>query len=119
MPSIIALEAGDIVLVRFPFTDLSATKQRPALVVHRDGYAARHGDAVVLALSSRPQPDDLAAIARWREAGLPKPTWIKPLIATLAAGMLTRRLGRLESADLPRVERTIRLLIAAQFLSQG
>ncbi len=54
-------------------------------------------------------------IDHWREAGLPKPTWIKPLIATLAANMFTRTLGRLDPGDWPRVERTIRLVIAAQF----
>src|SRR5579875_1334083 len=115
----IACEAGDIVLVRFPFTDLTATKQRPALIVHPPGYTARHGDAVVLALTSRPQPDDVMTIEHWREAGLPKPTWIKPLIATLAASMFTRMLGRLDTDDLPRVERTIRLVIAAQFAGRA
>jgi mRNA interferase MazF len=115
----IVSKAGDIVLVRFPFTDLSAAKQRPALVVSPAGYTARYGDVVVLALTSRPQPDDAAAIVRWREAGLPKPTWIKPLIATLAAAMFTRTLGSLGRDDWPRAEQTIRLLIAGHFLGPG
>jgi mRNA interferase MazF len=115
----IASKAGEIVLVRFPFTDLSTTKQRPALVVNPTGYTARHGDVVVLALTSRPQPDDSTAIERWREARLPKPTWIKPLIATIAATMLMRTLGQLEPEDWPRVEKTIRLLIDGQFLGHG
>ena len=62
----IASKPGDIVLVRFPFTDLSAAKQRPALVISPDAYAVRHGDVVVLALTSRPQPDDATAIDCWR-----------------------------------------------------
>jgi len=115
----IAFKPGDVVLVRFPFTDLSAAKQRPALVVSPAEYAARHGDVVVLALTSRPQPDDATAIDCWREAGVPKPTWIKPLIATLAATMLTQSLGRLKPADWPRVETAIRLRIAGQFDGQG
>jgi mRNA interferase MazF len=114
----IASNVGDIVLVRFPFTDLSATKQRPALVINPAGYTARYGDVVVLALSSRPPPDDSSALECWREAGLPKATWIKPLIATLAATMLVRTLGRLEPKDWPRVEQTVRLLIAGQFVGQ-
>jgi mRNA interferase MazF len=115
----IASDPGDIVLVRFPFTDLSAAKQRPALVVSPAGYAARYGDIVVLALTSRPQPDDATAIDGWREAGLPKPTWIKPLIATLAATMLTRSLGRLDPGDWPRAETALRFLIAGQFAGRG
>ena len=111
----IGSEPGNIVLVRFPLTDLTATKQRPALIVHPAGYTARYGDAVVLALTSRAQPDDVSAIERWREAGLLRPTWIKPLIATLAASMFTRTLGRLDPDDWPRAERIIRLVIAAEF----
>jgi mRNA interferase MazF len=81
----IAFEPGDIVLVRFPFTDLTATSQRPAVIVQPSGHTARYGDSVVLALTSQSQPDDVSAIEYWREAGLLAPTWIKPLIATLAA----------------------------------
>lgn len=114
----IVCEAGDIVLVRFPFTDLTASKQRPALIVHPVGLTASRGDAVVLALTSRPQPDDGMAINRWQEAGLPRPTWIKPLIATLAATMFTQKLGRIESEDSSGVEKTIRLLIAPQFVGR-
>ena len=39
-----ALARGDVVLVRFPFTDLSGQKLRPALVV---GYP--RGEGVILA----------------------------------------------------------------------
>jgi mRNA interferase MazF len=115
----IVCEACDIVLVRFPFTDLSNSKQRPALIIHPAGYTAGRGDAVVLALTSRPQADDGMAINRWQEAGLPRPTWIKPLIATLAVTMFTGKLGRIESEDWPVVEKTIRLLIAARFIGRA
>jgi hypothetical protein len=39
---------GDVVLVRFPFTDLSTTKKRPALVISPAGFTAKNGDLVVL-----------------------------------------------------------------------
>ena len=44
---------GSIVLVRFPFTDLSGDKRRPALVVSRDNE--RRSDLVVSFITSIPR----------------------------------------------------------------
>ncbi|MGL5873747.1 MAG: type II toxin-antitoxin system PemK/MazF family toxin [Xenococcaceae cyanobacterium] len=42
----------DIILVKFPFSDLSAAKVRPALVISSDRYHSKYQDAVVLAITS-------------------------------------------------------------------
>ena len=41
---------GDVVLVRLPFTDLTSSKKRPALVLSPPQFSTQHGDIVVLAL---------------------------------------------------------------------
>ncbi len=43
----------DIVLVRFPFSDASATKLRPALVISNDAYHASRQDVLVCAITSQ------------------------------------------------------------------
>ena len=107
---------GDVVLVRFPFTDLASAKKRPALVLSPAVFASRYGDVVVLALTSQKQNDTALRLKRWREAGLPKPTWIKPLIGTLTARLIVRRLGKLAEEDRKKAPQALRLLIAKEFL---
>jgi mRNA interferase MazF len=40
-----------------------------------------------------------ATIGKWKEAGLLKPSVLKPLLATIEKGLVLRRLGRLEEED--------------------
>jgi mRNA interferase MazF len=48
---------GDLVLVRFPFTDFSTLKKRPALVLSSPSFTAQQGDVVVMAMTSQAQRD--------------------------------------------------------------
>jgi mRNA interferase MazF len=109
--------AGDVVLVRFPFTDLSTTKKRPVIVLSTPAFTAHNRDVVVLALTSQPQPDPGLKLSQWQTAGLPKPTWLKPVIGTLASTLVLHRLGRIHSADHARVNRALRQAIAPTFLT--
>jgi len=43
---------GDIVLVPFPFPDLSTTKKRPALVISADWYNQKYHDVVLAGITS-------------------------------------------------------------------
>ena len=111
-----AFEPGSIVLVHFPFTDLSATKKRPALVVSPTAFSRPHGDIVVLALTSRPQADTTLELENWKAAGLPKATWFKPVIGTLSKQVVVRYLGRLASQDQFRAARLVQTMIAGVYL---
>ena len=44
---------GTIVIVSYPFTDLSSSKRRPALVVSNDIYNSKTSDVVLVALTSQ------------------------------------------------------------------
>jgi mRNA interferase MazF len=46
-------EFGDIVLVRFPFTNQTDFKQRPAVVVSNRSYNNARPDAVIMAVTSQ------------------------------------------------------------------
>jgi mRNA interferase MazF len=62
MPSTTRYKRGDIVLVPFPFTDLSSSKRRPALVISADAFNDRMEDVVVAAITSQLTSDHAVTI---------------------------------------------------------
>lgn len=48
----------DIILINFPFSDLTVAKVRPALVVSNDRYNSTTLDAVVLAITLNLSPSE-------------------------------------------------------------
>jgi mRNA interferase MazF len=99
-------EFGDVVLVRFPFTDQTSAKQRPAVVVSKRSYNDARPDVVAMAITTNLQPGELA-ITDWRTAGLLRPSVVKPIFATFEQAMVRRRLGTLTSSDLGALQKLI------------
>ncbi len=106
MPTTTAYEFGDVILVPFFFTDQNGSNQRPAVIVSSSPCDAGRPGVVIVAVTSRTRPGSEGtevAIARWREAGLLKPSVVKPIFATIEQGLVRRRLGRLEENDRQRL----------------
>ncbi|MCI0428716.1 MAG: type II toxin-antitoxin system PemK/MazF family toxin [Nitrospiraceae bacterium] len=95
-------EFGDLVLVPFPFTDQSAIKRRPAVVVSSPAYHRARPDLLIMAVTSQ-QPSTLSVgevqVQDWRGAGLLKPSVIKPVLTTIDPALVLKKLGRLTSTD--------------------
>jgi len=95
-------EFGDVVLVRFPFTNQAAFKQRPAVVVSNRAYNTARPDAVIMAITSQLRPLSSLGeiwIVQWQAANLLKPSAIKPVFATLEQSLLLKQLGTLQPGD--------------------
>jgi mRNA interferase MazF len=94
-------EFGSIVLARFPFTDLSGHKLRPALIVSRDND--RRSDVIVAFITSRRQasnPDTLE-IAPTAENGLKVASTVRfDKLVTLEKATFAGKIGHAESAFL-------------------
>ena len=106
---------GDIVLIRFPFTDLTASKKRPAVILSPKHFQKRHNDVVLLPLTS--VEHDSAVLTGWEAAGLLKPTWVKPLLATVSKVFVVSRLGALQPQDYERVQEALSLLVDERFVT--
>ena len=102
MPTTTGYEFGDIVLVPFPFTDQSTTKQRPAVVISSAAYQRERPDLIILAVTSQVRPAATVGeiqVMDWKQAGLLKPSVMKPVIATIERRLVRKRLGKLCTED--------------------
>ena len=100
-------ETGDLVLIPFPFSDLSRAKLRPVLVIS----AADHfGDFIALAVTSKPGHFEAVALTQldMREGILPKPSWIQTdKVFTLNNSLIERRVGGVQDTVLESVLRSL------------
>jgi mRNA interferase MazF len=110
MPLTTRSNFGDLVLVRFPFTDQSGAKQRPAVVISNSAYQRQRPDVILLAITSQLRLTlgfGEALITDWQRAGLLKASVLKPIIFTAEKNLLHTRLGSLSERD----QRTLRQLL--------
>ena len=110
-----AFQRGDVLLVPFPFSDLSTTKTRPAVVVSGVDYHRTEPDVLLAALTSQLTqangPCDYV-LADWRGAGLRFPTALKPVLFTLDPVRVLYRIGALSAEDLKQVDQRLRLALS-------
>ncbi|MFA0764490.1 MAG: hypothetical protein OXFUSZZB_000647 [Candidatus Fervidibacter sp.] len=107
-----AFQRGDVVLIPFPFTDLSAKRVRPAIVVSVPEYEQNTGDIIVAQVTSRQHslPTDYA-LQDWQFAGLLRPSVVRVKLATINAALVQFRTGRLSDRDLEEVDKRLRLAL--------
>jgi len=100
---------GDVVLVRFVFTDESGEKRRPALILSSDDYQHSRQEVIIAAITSNVQRLLVGdqSIADWRAAGLLFPSVATGVIRTVKQSMLDRRLGSLTPTDLSAVQQEL------------
>ncbi len=97
---------GDVILVPFPFTDLTTVKQRPALVLSADWLNVSRNDCVVAAITSQIpfdlQPDEYRLSADDLLAGgLLKPSLVRlGKLFTMSKNLFRKQLGTLPKATM-------------------
>ena len=106
-----AYRRGDVVLVTFPYTDLTSAKTRPAVIVSSDTYHKQQPDIVLCALTTNllAATDTLDYILKdWTAANLRFPTAFKPVIVTLEPALIAHHIGRLSTHDFEEIETRLR-----------
>ena len=101
---------GDVVLVGFVFSDESAKKLRPAVVISSAVYNRSREEIIVAAITSNVRRrlfgDHL--IAAWKGAGLLFPSLVTGIFRTIKQSMVDRKVGSMPKTEMQAIDLKLR-----------
>lgn len=103
-------QRGDVVLIPFPYTDFSAAKTRPAVVISSELYHLLRQELLLAYVSSQVSQANPAidhVLIDWKIAGLLKPSFVRPKIAACDPALVVHRVGRISPRDMQEVDRRL------------
>ena len=98
---------NDIILVRYPFSDLSNFKVRPAIVVSTIHVSQ---DILIVPLTSKISsllPGEFV-LAEWQKEGLNVPTAVKRGIYTVEKQLVIKTIGKLQKVDAEKLDKSLK-----------
>ncbi len=106
---------GDIVIVPFPFTDLTAIRQRPVLVVSNDAYNHSTEDVITCGITSNIK-DAICSVyvdkSCLSEGTIPVASRIKvDKIFTLRKSLIKKKVAAVKQSVLDEVKREIQRVV--------
>lgn len=106
---------GDILLIPIPFTDLTASKKRPVLVLSNSLYNKTTKDIVVVAITSNVESKEYAVLFSkddMKEGTLKVDSCIRAdKIYTLSQDIIVKKFGSINDNVLSHVKEKISLLL--------
>ena len=98
---------GDVVLVRYPFSDLSDAKVRPAIAV-----SAPHKSQDIFVVPLTSKTDALLGgefvMKDWKGAGLNVVSAVKRGVFTIHQNLIIKTVGSISAQDASELERSLR-----------
>jgi len=105
----------DILLTRFPFSDLVGSKVCPVLVLSNDAYNRRFSDILICAITSSPRPHEYAIDlqAKDLEQGILKvESKVRAdTITSIERGIVLKKIGRVKKEKYRQIVNLIQELI--------
>lgn len=96
-----------VILVRYPFSDLSNAKVRPAVIVNAPHSSQ---DILIVPLTSKTGSllDGEFVLDDWAAAGLNVVTAVKRGIYTVNGSLVIKTVGKLADVDIEKLEQSLR-----------
>lgn len=97
---------NDVILVRYPFSDLSSSKVRPAVVVNAPHLSQ---DILIVPLTSKTESllDGEFLLSDWSKAGLNVATVIKRGLYTVHENLIIKVISKLSDGDADNLEQSL------------
>jgi mRNA interferase MazF len=107
MMSMPSYSTNDIILVSYPFSDLSSSKVRPAVVVNASHVSV---DLIIAPLTSKTASllEGEFVLSEWTSAGLNVPTAVKRGLYTVPESLVVKVIGKLANSDAEQLEQSLR-----------
>lgn len=98
---------NDIILVRYPFSDLSSAKVRPAVIISEPHPSQ---DVVIVPLTSKVTNRQRGefVLQKWSESGLNVPTAVKRGFFTIQKNLILKVIGQLGCEDAQQLQTSVR-----------
>ncbi len=102
---------NDVILVSYPFTDLSATKVRPAIIA---GLTPSSSDIIIVPLTSRASTllDGEFVLSDWGAAGLNVASVVKRGAFTIQVSLIMKTVGKLSNTDIKSLDNSLRVWLS-------
>jgi mRNA interferase MazF len=98
---------NEVILVNYPFSDLSVSKVRPAIVV-----SAKHTskDIFIVPLTSKIETllSGEFILTEWEEAGLNVSTAVKRGIYTIKGSLILKSIGKISESDATNLQNALK-----------
>lgn len=111
----ISFEQGDILLIAFPFSDLTKAKQRPVLVLSNKNHNYSSSDFICCGITSNLNNKKYSIIldkSDMQQGNIPKTSRIKfNKIFTLEKSLVIKRIGRINVKKLRQVQKALMELL--------
>ena len=97
----------EVVLLPFPFTDLSANKKRPVLILKLPNF---QGDFLAVQITSQSGFENALALQQndFELGLLPKTSYVRPdKLITLNESLVVQRMGRISEGTFIRIQKAV------------
>ena len=115
------LPRGSVVLIPFPYSDLSTRKTRPAVVVNSMAYYNARAELLLAYVSSQITQAHSTLdylLVDWQSTGLLKPSFVRPKLAAIDPNLIVHQIGNLSDSDLQQVDVRLRRALSLETQSQ-